>query len=66
MQDGPDLVGLSIFLGFALIIILTLVIFVLGVAGEIRGRFDARRRRIDKRPGFPVNMPQDKPSENRI
>src|SRR4051812_12662616 len=62
MQDGPDLTSLLIVLVFALSI-LTVVHF---IACEIRRKLDARRRKIDKRPGFSVGIPQNNPSEKPL
>jgi hypothetical protein len=66
MQDGPDFLDLGIFLLFVLIILATVVIFLRGVGAEIRLRLAARKRRIDMRPGFPLETsPEDRPETAR-
>ena len=56
MYDEPDYIGLAIFLVFGLIIVLTVVIFVVGISREARQKLGARKRKINSRPGFPVDM----------
>jgi heme/copper-type cytochrome/quinol oxidase subunit 2 len=68
-DDPPDLISVVVFLAvllfFVLIIVLTVVIVVVGVTRETREKFDARKRKINLRPGFPVDVSAPKsPPEN--
>jgi len=61
-----DFIGLAIVLVFALIVVLTVVIFVVGVSHEALQKLDARKRKINSRRGFPVEISSNNPSENRL